>query len=362
MKLIGFSLYGPRAASHRVRLSQFKPGLAAAGIQLQIQSLLDDAYLLKRFAGERPSWRSLLTAYARRLQALGRRHHADLAIVYAELLPLLPAWFEQQLLRIPYILDLDDAFYLKYRTGRLGLMRPLLGGKFDRLMAGAAAITAGNRQLAAYASRFNPQVTILPSVVDTDVLQPAPTGSSGRSASAFTVGWIGSPSTAPYLELLVQPLRQLALERSVRLLVVGGPAPVVDGVEVIEQPWSLEQEPALIRQFDVGVMPLPDTPWARGKCAFKLIQCMACAVPVVASPVGANVEVVPADCGILADAPDTWLAAFRQLASDPDRRSEMGASARRWVQEHYSLHSALPVLQGVIDGLVSRRDMVSMTP
>ena len=77
-----------------------------------------------------------------------------------------------------------------------------------------------------------------------------------------------------------------------RLLVVGGPAPSIAGVEVIEQPWSLEQEVPLIQQFDVGVMPLPDTPWTRGKCAYKLIQCMACGVPVVASPVGANVEAV----------------------------------------------------------------------
>ena len=128
---------------------------------------------------------------------------------------------------------------------------------------------------------------------------------------------------------------------------MGGPAPAIAGVEVIEQPWSLEQEVPLIQQFDVGVMPLPDTPWTRGKCAFKLIQCMACAIPVVASRVGANVEAVPADCGLLAESSAEWLAAFRKLA-DPALRARLGAAGSRWVKERYSLRSALPVMEGVI--------------
>ena len=129
---------------------------------------------------------------------------------------------------------------------------------------------------------------------------------------------------------------------------VGGPAPAIAGVEIIERPWSLEQEVPLIQQFDVGVMPLPDTPWTRGKCAYKLIQCMACGIPVVASRVGANVEAVPPECGLLADTTAEWLAAFRELAADPRRRARLGAAGRRWVEGRYSLRSALPVLEGVI--------------
>ncbi|WP_222929743.1 glycosyltransferase [Synechococcus sp. SYN20] len=144
------------------------------------------------------------------------------------------------------------------------------------------------------------------------------------------------------------PLQQLALEIPVKFLVVGGPAPFISGVEVIEHPWSLEQEVPLIHQFDVGVMPLPDTPWSRGKCAYKLIQCMACAIPVIASPVGANVDAVPASCGLLAGSPAEWLAGFRQLAANPDLRKRLGAAGRQWVEQRYSLRSALPVLEGVI--------------
>ena len=347
-RVLGLSLYGPQAASHRVRLSQFQPGLATSGIDMHIQSLLDDSYLQRIYSGARPSLPGLIAAYGRRIRALRQAVRFDLAIVHCELLPFLPGWLERQLLQIPLVYDCDDAFYLKYRSGRLRLLQPLLGAKADRLMAAAVAVTVGNAGLAAYAGRFNSTVAVLPSVVDTDQFRPAELSQAERSDSHFTVGWIGSPSTAPYLQLLIEPLQQLARERPVRLLVVGGPAPAIAGVEVIELPWSLDQEVLLIQQFDVGVMPLPDTPWTRGKCAYKLIQCMACGIPVVASPVGANVDAVPSGSGLLADSPQQWLAAFRQLSADPALRLRLGVAARRWVEQHYSLHSALPVLTGVI--------------
>ncbi len=353
IRVLGLSLYGPQAASHRVRLSQFQPGLAACGIDLQIQSFLDNTYLQRNFSGGRPSLRGLLMAHGRRLRALGQVDLFDLAIVYGELLPLLPGWLERQLLTIPFVYDCDDAFFLKYRTGRLRLLQPLLGAKADHLMKAAMAVTAGNAGLATYARRFNSNVAVLPSVVDTDHFLPAVPPPVDDSVKPFTVGWIGSPSTAPYLQLLVEPLQKLALERPLRLLVVGGPAPTIAGVEVIEQPWSLEQEVPLIQQFDVGVMPLPDTPWTRGKCAYKLIQCMACGIPVVASRVGANVEAVPSQCGVLADSSEQWLAAFRRLAADPELRQGMADAARRWVEQRYSVRSAVPVLTGVIQRSVA---------
>ena len=348
IRVLGLSLYGPQAASHRVRLSQFQAGLAAAGIDLQIQSLLDNAYLQRSFSGKRPYLRDLIAFYGRRIQALRHLDRFDVAIVNCELLSFLPGWLERQLLQIPFIYDFDDAFFLKYRSGRYACLESLLGKKFDLMMSAAVAVTAGNTYLQSYARRFNSNVTVLPSVVDTDQFRPVEPLPAERSGDSFTVGWIGSPSTAPYLQLLVEPLQQLARERPVRMLVVGGPAPAIAGVEVIEQPWSLEQEVPLIQQFDVGVMPLPNAPWTRGKCAYKLIQCMACSIPVVASRVGANVEAVPPDCGLLAESSAEWLAAFRRLAADPELRQRMGTAARQWVEQHYSLRSALPVLIEVI--------------
>ena len=351
IRVLGLSLYGPQAASHRVRLSQFKAGLAAQGIELHIQSLLSDAYLQRSFSGGRPSIRQLLLDYFQRSQVLRHARSFDLAILQCELLPFLPAWLEQRLLTIPYIYDFDDAYFLKYNSGRLAVLSPLLGHKFDQVIARAAAVTAGNNVLGAFARRFNSHVSVLPSVVDTHHYRPR----GDSSERPFTVGWIGSPSTAVYLQALVEPLQQLASEWPVRFLVVGGHAPNIPGVEVIEQAWTIEQELTLIHLFDVGVMPLPDSAWARGKCAFKLIQCLACAVPVVASPVGANNEAVPVSCGFLASSPSEWLTSFRKLAVDPALRRCMGKAGRSHVEQYYSLAMALPQLAGVIRSVMASK-------
>lgn len=245
---------------------------------------------------------------------------------------------------MPYIYDMDDAFFLRYRFGKGRLARGVLGDKFDAVMAGAAAITAGNRVLADYARQHNSAVTELPTVVNTSRYVPM----RNRRASGFTVGWLGSPSTATYLPELVAPLSRLGSEGPLTFVVIGGKAPAIPNVEVVEVPWSEDSEVELINSFDVGVMPLPDDEWARGKCAFKLIQYMACAVPVVASPVGANVDVVTGDCGLLAGTADEWVNALRSLRDDTPMRARLGEAARVRVVELYSLHVALPRLAEVI--------------
>lgn len=347
-KILGLSLYGPQAASHRYRLGQYVPGLAQAGLDLQIQSLLDDEYLVSRFAGRPLPWRSVLQSAWQRLVALIRDDGFAGAILHCELYPLMPGGLERLLLPKPYIYDFDDAFFLKYRQGRLGALRPILGQKFDRVIAGAAAVTAGNSYLTNYAHGFNTNVHRLPTVVDTMRYRVV-----ARPLNAeFTVGWVGSPSTAPYLAALVEPLSQLAQEAPVRLVVVGGPAPVIPGVAVESIAWDEPTEINQINRFDVGVMPLTEDDWARGKCAFKLIQYMACGVPVVASRVGANVDVVTPQCGFLVEDAADWLAAFRALRDDAPSRLRMGLAARARIEAEYSLARNLPVLTRVIEEML----------
>lgn len=348
IRVLAFSLYGPKAASHRVRLSQYKLPLSHENVDLHISSLLDDNYLHRKYAGKWPSLLALVRAYFFRLRQLFSSHSYSLLIIYGELFPFMPFWLERLLLRKPYIYDYDDAFYLKYRSGRLSWLKPILGNKFDRIIQSACMVTAGNHELVRYARQFNNNVQYLPSVVDTQLLTPPTVPLVRDSDLAFTIGWIGSPSTAPYLNELSVPLQRLASLQPVRLLVVGGTIPSIPGVETIEVPWTLEMEQSLIHMFDVGVMPLPDLPWTRGKCAYKLIQCMACGIPVVASSVGANKHVVNSECGFLVDTPTQWFDAFRQLAENPALRQRMGASGRKRVHNHYSLCSTIPVLASTL--------------
>jgi glycosyltransferase involved in cell wall biosynthesis len=350
IKVLGLALYGPLAASTRYRLQQYVPGLASQGIDLQIFHLLGDDYLRKRFSGSALPLSTMLNAGLARLADLWHKEEYDAAMLHCELFPLMPGWMERALIRKPYIYDFDDAFYLKYRIGRLGMARPLLGRKFDKVIAGAAAVTAGNQVLAQYAHQYNSNTHFLPTVVDTTRYLPRPVN---RSGEVFTVGWIGSPSTTPYLSELVAPLSAIGQEGAVRLIVIGGKAPKVPNVTVVEIDWDEHSEVDLINSFDVGVMPLPNDDWARGKCAFKLIQYMACGVPVIASPVGANVEVVTAKCGLLATTPQQWTDALRLMRDQPTKRAEIGMAGRQRVENDYCLQLAGPKLAALLMTVVN---------
>jgi glycosyltransferase involved in cell wall biosynthesis len=345
VKVLGLALYGPLAASTRYRLGQYVQGMAKQDIDLQIHSLLGDDYLRWRFGGGPPSVTAQLQAGLNRFTDLWHQHDYQVVMLYCELFPLMPGWMERALLRKPYIYDFDDAFYLKYRSGRLGIARPLLGGKFDTIIEGAAAVTGGNQVLADYARHYNVNTHYLPTVVDIERYFPQP---ASRGGQVFTVGWIGSPSTAPYLNELAAPLSAIGLEGPVRFVVIGGNAPIVPNVTIVEADWNENTEVDFINSFDVGVMPLPDEDWARGKCAFKLIQYMACSVPVIASPVGANRDVVSPECGLLAATSKEWADALRTLRDQPERRAKMGEAGRERVVQHYSLHKNLPLLASVI--------------
>lgn len=344
IKVLGLALYGTLAASTRYRIGQYAPGLAAHGIDLQVRHLLGDEYLRRRFVGNAMPWGEMLRASIDRLGDLRRQESFDVVMLYGELFPMIPAFVERGLLRQPYIYDFDDAFYLKYRSGKWASMSPILGNKFDHLMANASAVTAGNSVLSRYAKQHNMATYAFPTVVDVTRYLPAERSANGM----FTIGWIGSPSTAPYLSDLVAPLADLGRESSVRLVVIGGKAPVIPGVATEEVEWQEKTEIDLINTFDVGVMPLPDDDWARGKCAFKLIQYMACGLPVVASPIGANVEVVRHDCGWLAASAQEWLEALRKLRDNGSMRKEMGRAGRDRIIKDYSLQRNLPILAEII--------------
>lgn len=348
IRVLGLALYGSQAASTRYRLAQYQAGLAGFGIDLQIDSLLSNHYLRERFAGKGLPLADIAKSVVCRLATLWRQSRFDAVMLHCEMMPLLPALFERAMIRLPFIYDFDDAFYLKYRLNRSSVTSRLLGAKFDKMIAEAAAVTAGSRVLSDFASRLNSRTTQLPTVVDTERYVVK---SGSRSDSIFTLGWIGSPSTAPYLREIVAPLAQFGLEQRVRLVVIGAKAPQIASVEVVEIPWAEATEVELINSFDVGVMPLPDEPWARGKCAFKLIQYMACGVPVIASPVGANLEVVTSDTGLLAATDAQWLQAFRVMLANSAARREMGAAARQRIVANYALHSQLPRLARVIQGV-----------
>ena len=139
-----------------------------------------------------------------------------------------------------------------------------------------------------------------------------------------------------------------------RLVVIGGKAPCIKNVDVIELPWNEDDEVNEINNFDIGVMPLPDSPWERGKCGFKLIQYMACGLPVIASPIGVNSEIVEHGVnGFLVETVEEWESSLRTLMGDPELRHRMGQAGRVKIERQYSLQVTCPVITSVIKSIVN---------
>lgn len=340
------SRYGRLGASSRLRFLDFLPALRAEGIEVTPACLLDDDYLRDLYAGRRTNLSRVASSYAHRLKALLDARRFDLVWLEKEALPWLPAWVETAFLRkVPYVMDLDDAWFHRYDRHRLGAVRHLLGGKFEALARGARLVFAGSPYLEDWARRAGAQdVRALPTVIDLDRYPPpGPRYEPLSPGQAFTVGWMGSASTVRYLDRVADALAGLG--DGARLRVVGGGAVSLPGVTVETRPWREDDEVAELARFDVGIMPLPDEPWERGKCGYKLIQYMAVGRPVVASPVGVNTMLVEDGVnGFLADSEADWSRALRQLADDEGLRARMGAAGRRMVEERYSLQVVAPQL------------------
>ena len=343
MLVTAFTKYGREAASTRQRLLQYLSALEAAGIAVDFHPLLPDSYVRSLATGGGFSKAQVARAYTERLFQLLRGPPGDCIFVYAELFPYLPASFERLAFRSgkPVIYDFDDAFFVTYERMR-GARGRLLRGKLDPLIAGVSACLCGNDFLRDYAARLNGNAILVPTVVNTEDYVPPPM----RREGAPTIGWIGSPSTWPYVRPLLPVLRELCAEGARFLAVGAGARAVADDFPGAEfRAWSEAGEIAAVQEMDIGIMPLPDEPWTRGKSGYKLIQYMACAAPVVASPVGVNATIVEhGRHGFLATTLDEWVAALRKLIADPALRAALGAAGRERIVAHYSLRSQAPIV------------------
>jgi glycosyltransferase involved in cell wall biosynthesis len=239
------------------------------------------------------------------------------------------------------VVDYDDALFHKYDNHRIAWVRRILGKKIATVMRLASCVIVGNEYLANYAHRASvAQLVVIPTVVDLTKYRVKELESA---SSVFTIGWIGSPSTARYLNELAPALAKVCKGGRARVCLVGSGQINLSNVPVDVIDWHEDTEVDEIRRFDVGIMPLPDEPWARGKCGFKLIQYMSCSLPIVASPVGVNSEMVDNGVnGYLASTTDEWVRALEALMADAEMRRQMGAVGRKRVEEKYCLAVTAP--------------------
>jgi glycosyltransferase involved in cell wall biosynthesis len=334
------SRYSEMGASSRLRMFQYLPYLRGDW-DVHVAPFFHDGYLQALYSGRR-DFLEVAAGYMRRLYATFGLRRFDLAWVEAELFPWIP-WGVEKLLaarEVPLAADYDDAIFHRYDTHPSAATRCLLGGKIGALMKQAKAVLAGNEYIASYArAAGSNHVHVVPTVIDTSRYEPR----SGRAPDQLTIGWIGTPKTQHYLDLVAGALEFAHRTLHARIVVIGAAGNPLPGTPVEVRPWNEGTEASDLAALDVGIMPLADSPWELGKCGYKLIQYMACGKPVIASPVGVNRQLVEHGVnGYLASSTEEWVDGFRRLHSDPHRAAEMGRAGRAKVERHYSLSALAP--------------------
>lgn len=252
---------------------------------------------------------------------------------------------QKKLLPVPWVLsagmvakklffDFDDAIWTCPNLNWSAVTRAKVRLRLRTILSKSSCVIAGNRYLGEYAQRHNRNVTIIPTCVDTNYYRPA---ASGRREGKLRIGWIGSSPNLIYLERLEPVFKRLPSD-NISLTVVCDRKYESPNLPTEFVPWSLEGELAALQNMDIGIMPLTDDEWTRGKCGFKTIQYMACGIPSISSPVGVNNEIVTdGQNGFLADDDDQWVEKLSLLIHAQDLRESIGHEGRRMVEDKYSI-------------------------
>jgi glycosyltransferase involved in cell wall biosynthesis len=358
IRILALSPIPDEGAGCRFRVAQFRPWLERAGFSLTIHPLFDTAFFrLVYQSGHYPrKAAALVNRTIDRVRALRRREAYDVVLLYREAYPIGPPWLERYLARrgVPMVYDFDDAVYLPNTSDANRIIASLKNPtKVAEILRLCRHIIAGNEHLANVARRYNNAVTVVPTSVDTAVWVPRDT--PRPPGAPLVIGWIGTPTTTQYLRELGPVLQDLARTHTFVLKVSGSIDPVsFPGVTVHNVPWQLEREIELFNTCDIGVYPLPDDDWTRGKCGFKAIQFMACGVPVVASPVGVNREIIEDGVsGFLADNGARWKEKLTALLTRADLREQFGRRGQCVVESRYSLGVNAPTVVSIFKQVTS---------
>jgi glycosyltransferase involved in cell wall biosynthesis len=341
----------------RYRIEQWESALGPQGVDIRYAPFESERLraVLYQPGHTAAKTAEILRGIGRRLRLLPSLDAVDLVYIYREAAPVGPAVLERCIRRsmVPYVFDFDDAIFLPNASdANRHVAWVKCPGKVRSICRLAAHVMVGNRYLADQARRWNPNVTVVPTTIDTGKYRVR----SRDSAGPPVIGWTGSHTTARYLQLLAPALERLARRCTFRLRVIGATDLRFDGVDVEFVRWRSETEVEDLGPVDIGVMPLPDDPWTRGKCGTKALQYMALGAPAVCSPVGVNTDIVDDGVnGFLASTEDEWVDRLARLVESRGLRERLGAMARATVERSYSVEVAAPRVLEVFQAAVRTR-------
>ncbi len=254
-------------------------------------------------------------------------------------------WLIAKVFRKKIIYDFDDAIWVKESAYNKKFLAVKFLGKIAKICKWAHTITVGNMYLKEFAGKYNGNVIILPTVVNTN-------GTHGRSQVQATtnpaVGWTGSFSTLIYLDLLVPVLQRLQEKYDFTFYVIADKDPELPLKKYKFIKWQKETETEDLLNFHIGLMPLPDDAITRGKCGCKAIQYMALGMPAVVSPVGVNAEIVDDGVnGFICQSDQDWEDKISLLLEDSNTRDTFGKAGRKKIEENYSVKATEPLFMSV---------------
>jgi glycosyltransferase involved in cell wall biosynthesis len=348
------------APGQRYRIEQWEPILRRQGIELTFHGFATPELLtvIYRYGQFWEKSRLLVQAFRRRMELLASISQYDLVYILREAALFGPPIIERRIARagVPIVYDFDDAIFFPYVStvnGYLSLLK--FGASKTRAICRLAAhVMTGNAYLAAYARQHNQNVTIVPTTIDAEKYKRQPKTPSDPPV----IGWTGSHSTVQHLNTVRGVLQKLAQRERFRLRVIGAPDYRLDGVETEALPWRSETEVADLRPLDIGIMPLPDDNWSRGKCAAKALQYMGLAIPTVCSPVGVNSSIIQDGCnGFLAATEQEWIEKLSTLLHSRELRTRIGHAGRETVEREFCATVQAPRVAEIFRAVAGRAEM-----
>jgi glycosyltransferase involved in cell wall biosynthesis len=338
LKILALTRYDQTGASSRVRFLQYIPHLERMGARIAVKPLFPRAYLTRLYEGQSRAPFMVISAMFRRFWKSIRESDADIIWLQREMLPFAPFALENLLLGTrKLVLDLDDAHHLYYKNHPSWLGRVSYKTKVDALIKRASAVVVGNPTLAEYAQAVGASnVHGVPSAVDVSRFKSG----GNKTSDVFQVGWIGTPVTANQsLPLIREPLLRFLSNFNANQF------PEIPATRVA---WSEAAEEKYLPRLSVGLCPLDNTPWNRGKSGYKIIQYMASGKPSLVSPVGIAERMIShGNTGFHCLDSDDWYSHLVALYKNTDLRASMGRQAAVEAEAKYDTASAAAALHRI---------------
>ena len=329
----------------RFRLEQWEPHLNRLGVEITYSPFETEELrqILYRPGNFLRKFRVILNNMNKRRKALDLLGKYDLVYLFREAAILGPPWFERKIARskVPMVFDFDDAIFVAYKSPSNGFLSYLkFPNKTGKICEISSHVMVGNHYLADYALNFCKVVTIVPTTIDTEKYRLV---DNDAKRKGITIGWSGSYSTIQHLDTIRDVIQELAKEEEFSLRVIGTGTYELGGVNVEALQWNSATEVEDLQAIDIGIMPLPDDKWSKGKCGLKALQYMALGIPTVCSPVGVNATIIKdGSNGFIAEDKTEWIQKLKALIHSVELRQKLGLSGKATVEGQYSARSQVP--------------------